>query len=207
MNSAVIEETGEIAPQKKNLFELGEELEKIFDLYDQVEGEVDEEVAAALERWFETASENLEDKLCAYRHMVSKFKKNRDWRLEEAKRIKALAERDDKNVDRLESRLMLFFEHTGNAKIETRLGAVRVQGNGGLKPLEFIKRELVKDENGNDVEKITVLEKEPDVKDLPDKYIKHVPEINNAAIRADLDAGIELDFAHLADRSKRVVWA
>lgn len=198
---ATQEETGEIV-RKQNLFEIGAELEAIFDAYDQVEGDPSEEIKKQLEAYFEKIGENLEDKLCAYRHLVAKFEKSAEWRKEESDRLDALAKRDKANAERLRKRLADFFEATGNKKIETRLGPIRVQGNGGLQPLQFIRREMV---DGEPV--VVVLDKEPDVSEVPEEFIRHKPEIDNAAIRAKLDEGTELPFAQLGERSKRVVFA
>lgn len=93
----------------------------------------------------------------------------------EIQRLKSLSTVLDNNIKRIKSRLKTAMEAMGKTEIKTDLNTFKIVNNGGKLPL-----------------KITG--------DVPDKYQKMIYEVDNDKIRADLDAGKELPFAHYEDR-------
>lgn len=67
-------------------------------------------------------------------------------------------------------------------EIKTDLHKLKIQKNGGKLPL--------------------ILDK--DESDIPDKYLSTKTYVDKEKIRADLDSGIELAFAHLAERGEHL---
>lgn len=187
-------ETGEIT-KKQNLFDIGEELEQVFDALDQIDGEPSPEAQAALEAWFESISDNLDAKIDAYCALIEKFTAHHKIRKAEADRIGVLAKTDLNNATRLKDRLKLFMEVTGNQKMETKFRKVRLQNNGGVAPLEWI-------EKGS--ETVAVLPEPPALDTLPPEYVVNVPTIDIEAIRSDLEGGLDLPFARIGERGKHV---
>ena len=81
----------------------------------------------------------------------------------------------ENNIKRIKSRLKTSMEAMGKKEIKTDLNTFKIVNNGGKLPL-----------------KITG--------EVPDKYQKVIYEVDTELIRADLDAGKVLPFAHYEER-------
>ncbi len=93
----------------------------------------------------------------------------------EIKRLTAIKKAIDGNVDRMKSALKNAMEAMDKTEIRTDLHTFKIVKNGGKLPL------IVDGE-------------------VPELYIKYKPEVDNEHIRADLEAGANLDFAHFGER-------
>lgn len=187
-------ETGEIS-RKQTLFDIGAELDAIYEAYDRLEGdEAEVYLKAALEAYFDQVGERLNDKLDGYCNLIKSAEAKAKIREDEAKRLKGLADTDRNFAQRLKDRLKYWLEVTGNTKVETPYHKIAVQANGGAVPLIWIA-------SGLDGEPVEVRDPGPDwVNTLPQEYVKQVPTIDNEAIRKSLESGEELPFAKLGDR-------
>lgn len=98
----------------------------------------------------------------------------------EAERLTGAAKAYRKNRDRIKERLKYAMEQMHLEKIETDYNVIKIQKNGGVQPME-----------------ITGV--------VPQNYKKVVLENDNEKIRKDLQAGVELTFAHLKERGTHLV--
>ncbi|MBN9503623.1 MAG: hypothetical protein BGO01_20745 [Armatimonadetes bacterium 55-13] len=185
--SSIPTTTDGVVVRKQNIFEIGEELEQIFDAFDHLPSdEADEEIRKALEAYFEKVGEDLNNKIDGYCGLIKTMEARAKIRAEEAKRLKSLAETDENNAKRLKKRLNDFMSVTSNTKMETRRFKVWVQNNGGATPIEWTGGE------------------EPDPETLPPAYVIIKKELDLEAIRSDLEGEIPLDFAKLGERGTHV---
>lgn len=191
---AVIESTGEVS-RKQNLYEIGEELEAIFDSYDRMDGqEAEDFVKDSLEAYFECKASELNAKLDGYCGLIKTFEAKAKIRKDEAARLNALAQTDLNHADRLKKRLKDWLEFTGNDKVETPFHKIWRQANGGQSPLVWLTEV--------DGEKIPATEP-PSVDAMPEQFLTVIPEqkvLNAEAIRAALQEGTELEFARLGEK-------
>ncbi len=194
MPQEVIETTGEIV-RKKNLFELGQQLEAVFDSLDQVDGEFTPEIESAITAWLESVDLDLDQKIDAYCSLIDKFNAHASIRKAESDRLAAMAKVDLNNAKRLKDRMKQFMEFTGNQKMETKYRKLRLQNNGGALPIQWIAK---------DGDFITVLPDEPSIDSLPPEDVVQIPSIDMEAIRSDLEGGVELSFARLCDRGQHL---
>ncbi len=93
----------------------------------------------------------------------------------EYKRLKAVADHMENNYNWMKERIKGAMETMGKTKIEGTYAKLSIEGNGGVQPM-----------------KITG--------DVPQNYQRIIYEPDNEKIRAALEAGQELAFAHLEDR-------
>ncbi|MCC7229778.1 MAG: siphovirus Gp157 family protein [Fimbriimonadaceae bacterium] len=188
--------------RKQSLFEIGQELEQIFDAYEQLSGEeADSYIASALEQYFEKLGTDLNAKLDGYCGLIKTFEAKAKIRKEEAQRLINLAATDENNAKRLKKRLQDWMEITGNQKLETTFHKIWTQANGGLAPLRWVMDHGVIDGQWC-VE--WVPEAPPvDAGIVPEQFIRVIPEqrvIDNEAVRNALNEGEELDFVKFGER-------
>lgn len=98
---------------------------------------------------------------------------------EEAKRLTDAAQYMENNIKNMKERIKGAMIELNLDAIETQYHTVKIQGNGGVRPL-----------------KITG--------EVPDNYKKITYSDDTEKIRKDLEAGIKLDFAHLEERGNRL---
>lgn len=84
-------------------------------------------------------------------------------------------------VKRLKQRMAEAMMQMGKDEIQAGNKVIKLKNNGGKKP-------LVLEEN----------------KEVPQSYMKVVLEPDKEKIRADLESGKKLDFAHIAERGKHI---
>ena len=93
----------------------------------------------------------------------------------EIQRLKSLSTVIDNNVKRIKSRLKTAMEAMGKTEIKTDLNTFKIVNNGGKLPLVITGK-------------------------VPNKYTIANPQPDNEKIRAALDEGKKLSFAHYEER-------
>jgi len=192
MSAQSILDTDGVLVRKQSLFEIGQELEQIFDAYEQLSGEeADSYIASALEQYFEKLGTDLNAKLDGYCGLIKTFEAKAKIRKEEAQRLMGLAATDENNAKRLKKRLQDWMELTGNQKLETPFHKIWTQANGGLAPLQFFV-------SGPDGEPVQVPSIDPML--LPEEFVRIERCTDTHAIREALESGKELHWAKFGDR-------
>ena len=107
------------------LYEIGTELEHLWQLIDAADGELTPELEAAL------AAVDLADseKVDAYCRLIRELEGRVELRKAEAARLRDLAAVDENGAERMKARLKDHLERTGRQRIETRLFRVWVQNS------------------------------------------------------------------------------
>ncbi len=97
----------------------------------------------------------------------------------EIKRLQAMKKVLSNRLDMMESRVIDAFETVGIKEAGDDIHKIKLVGNGGKQPMEITD-------------------------EVPDNYLKVVYEPDKDKIRKDLEQGIELPFAYLAERGKHL---
>ena len=119
----------------------------------------------------------IEDKADGYAKIIRELEAMRDARKEEMYRQQEGARVLDNKIKLLKQNLFNAMKQTGKTKFATDLFTFNIAKNGGKQPLTI---------DG----------------DVPEEYKKIIKENDNEKIRADLEAGKELPFAHLEPRGE-----
>lgn len=158
------------------LYEITDDLLALDALLDEVGGDItDERAAAAVDEWMADLQANLDRKIDGYCSLIQNIDALANAASAEAKRLADLARVRSNKVNGLKDRLKFALETLRMKKVQTARFQVSVCGNGGLAPLDI---------HGP----------------VPEHYIKHIPQVDNDSIRADLESGKSLDFAVLMNR-------
>lgn len=118
---------------------------------------------------------DIEDKAEGYVCVIKELQAEQDKFAAEIKRLTDRCAVIDNHINHMKDTLLQTMTAMGEQKIKTEHFRVSIAKNGGLRPL-----------------KITG--------DVPDTFMKLVPQPDNKAIREALDEGFELNFAHLEER-------
>lgn len=174
------------------LYELSQELLQLEDQLLVLEGETPDE---AFEQHLDATHAQRDAKLEGYCGLIRNLEARAAQRVasaasfeQEARRLTALAESDQRAVQKLKERLKWFWERHGLGKVEAGSFRINLQANGG--PLPVIIEDFV------------------NPADVDERYHKVIParvEWNKDNLRADLQAGKELEFARLGERGTRIV--
>lgn len=119
----------------------------------------------------------IEDKADGYAKIIKELETRRDARKAESKRLSDSAKVFDNRVNSLKQNLFNAMKQTGKTKFVTDLFTFNIAKNGGKQPLTI---------DG----------------DVPEEYTKTIIENDTEKIRADLEAGKKLPFAHLEPRGE-----
>ena len=161
-----------------NLFEIGEELERIAEALRDAEGVVDDN---SLEEWFDSVMEARDQKIDRYCNLI----KSLEWmvaiREGEIKRLQSLVKSDQATVKQLKERLHIFVEGQGG-KIETTLHKLSVAKNGGKVPVLYPG------------------EWADSPSEAPEAFHRRRIELDVEAIRANLEAGEDVPGCSLGER-------
>jgi len=161
-----------------NLFEIGDELERIAEALREAEGVVD---GGPLEEWFDSVMEARDEKVDRYCNLI----KSLEWmvaiREEEIKRLQSLVKSDQTAVKRLKERLRIFVEGQGG-KVETTLHRLSVAKNGGKVPVLYPG------------------EWADSPSEAPEAYHRRRIELDVEAIRTSLEAGDDVPGCSLGER-------
>lgn len=155
-----------------NLYELSNNYETILNML------YDEDVD--LQMVLDTAEAiegEIEDKADGYAKIIKELESKQNARKEEAKRLTESAKVFENRVKALKNNLYNAMKATGKTKFATDLFSFNIAKNGGKQTLTI---------DG----------------DVPEEYTKTIIENDTDKIRADLEAGKELPFAHLEPRGE-----
>lgn len=119
----------------------------------------------------------IEDKADNYAKIIKELEAKQNARKEEAKRLTDSAKLFENRVKALKSNLFNSMKTIGKTKFATNLFSFNIAKNGGKQTLTI---------DG----------------EVPEEYTKTVIENDTDKIRADLEAGKELTFAHLEARGE-----
>jgi hypothetical protein len=123
-------------PQKKeSLYVLGLEFQALEDLLDESDGEVTEADTNVIEQWLAEYGARIEDKCAGIIAFTRDLVTKADAADSEAKRLAQLARVRRNKIERLKRYVREVFEQAGLKKIDTPLGAVRIQASGGALPV------------------------------------------------------------------------
>lgn len=165
------------------LYKLSEDLQSIQETLEAIEGlEVPEDLIKEYEEFLEKASKTeseFANKVNAVACYIKNLKAMAKARREEGKRLTELARLDEKKVEFLNNYLMKHLILTDHKKVKGLNCEISVCQNA-KKPV-IIDEDLLMDE-------------------YPERYLKVEKRLNKAAIREDLEEGIELPFARLAEK-------
>lgn len=123
----------------------------------------------------ESIEGEIEDKADGYAKIIRELEGQARTRKNEADRLKDTAQTLENKVKMLKQNLFNAMKQTGKTKFATDLFSFNIAKNGGKQALTI---------NG----------------DVPEEYTKTIIENDTDKIRADLEAGKELPFAHLEPR-------
>ena len=169
----------ETTTRKRNIFDIDAELDQIAMSFDQLEdGGTEEAVLAAIEAYFGDLIQERDAKLDNYARFIAERKAIGAARKAEADRLAALAKVDNNTADRAKAFLKHLFDSKGWTKIETPSHKFGIQANGGKPPLII-----------DEVDPTTVDE----------CYRLVTVKIDQEAVRADLEAGVEVPFARIGE--------
>lgn len=155
-----------------NIYELTGNYEHLLNML--YDEDVDEK---ALLDTLESIEGDIEDKADGYAKIIKELETQSNARKEEAKRLTQSAKIFENRVNALKQNLFNTMKSTGKTKFATDLFIFNIAKNGGKQALTI---------DG----------------DVPEEYTKTVIENDTDKIRADLEAGKELPFAHLEPRGE-----
>lgn len=169
----------------RSLFHISEDMGALDALLSEANGDVSApETQAALETWEAELETDLLGKVDAYCGLITEMEARIWTRTVESRRLKELADFDQRAVDALRDRLRAVWLARNLGKLQCPRFVVSVVKNGGKLPL------LVTDSADN----------------LPRWAVKTVTSVSvdNDAIRARIDSGEVLSFAQLGERGVRL---
>lgn len=169
--------------QRRTLFNISDDISELTNLLDEIEDN-DIESEQLITSWLENLGEERDRKLDNYAALIAELEAKAEVRKKEAQRLAKLAASDEKKAAMLKERLKSFFEVNKLKTVETARYKLTLTKSGGKPPL--------------------ILDDAISPTDLPKKFQKIQIEPDKTAIRAALDAGEELDFAHLGDRTSSI---
>lgn len=148
----------------KTLFEIGQDMEALDNLLEELGGDVSDEVVfAAIDGWLNENAENLKEKADRYGALIQQRLAIAKARKEEAARIAALGAADERFGKALKARLKVFMEEHKMQKFETETFKFAIQANGGLRALNLLC----------------------EAKDLPERFVELVPQPRNDVLREE----------------------
>lgn len=175
-------------PRRRTTLDINSDFMALYDLMDELgDAVLLDENRAELQRIFDELDCEMSVKLDNCAALIREFDGRATLRREEAKRLNALATTDENNAKRLKELVKYVLEKhytgaDGKAKLDTRRYKLWVQNNGGQVPI--------------------VMDPAVTSADVPEEY-RHteiVVTIDMEKVRADLEAGLALDFADFGEK-------
>lgn len=121
------------------LFEIGDEMQALNAILDEIGGDVtDEEADATIDRWIKENEKHLDQKLEDYGKLIRYREMMAAWRKSERERLAALEKTDNGTIDRLKKRLLNFFQFQNIKAKETPSFKFTRAGNGGKRALKIL---------------------------------------------------------------------
>ncbi|RMH10708.1 MAG: hypothetical protein D6698_17390 [Gammaproteobacteria bacterium] len=169
----------------RTLYDIAEDFRVLDDLLLEAGGDMTgfEEAVDALLRKLDQDLETKADNYAAY---IQELRARAAARREEARRLSERARADENKADRLQERLMHFFEERGIRHLETPRYSLRVRTNGGRPPVELDPTYAESPEK------------------LPEPYRRVQVKPDLKAIADALEAGEELPFARFGERGRQL---
>lgn len=165
------------------LFEITDDLLKLNDLLDEVEGDVSRfgEMEPAITAYMDSLAGEEAAKLDAYVNLIRQLESEAAVAKAEAEQYAKKAKTRESRAAWLKERLKMHMEQTGQGKVDTERGrTVTIQRNGGKLPVTV-----------ND---------SVDLNAIPLWCVKIVRSVDTDAVRSALERGEALDFARLGER-------
>ena len=165
------------------LWELTAEISRLNDVLEEAEGDLSKlgESEAAVAAWLDALADEQAAKLDGYVMLIRKLEAEADAAKAEEAEWAAKRRAREARAAYLTARLKGHLEKTNQPKVTTAIGRlISVVKNGGAVPM--------------------AIKPGTDPAALPEEFVRYVPELDRAAVRAALEAGRELDFAELLPR-------
>lgn len=121
-----------------------------------------------------------EEKLDNYAIIIKKMESDMNMLETEMARLKEKKDRTSKNIARMKEAVFASMKQTGHKKVQCEHFTWAIQRNGGKAPIKITK----------------------DFAEIPDTYKRIKYDLDTDYVRLLLEAGEELDFAHLGERSE-----
>lgn len=173
--------------KSKTLFEIGEDLNALYELLTDTDGDVsDEESEAAIEAWFAEIESDRNKKIDGYCRLISNLDYFIEARKAEIDRLSKSSKVLKNKHDRLKERLLLFMNVNNLDKITTDLYTVSAVKNGGKEPLRYPE----------------LWDSDPAA--APENYHRRLITVDFEAIRYDLEDGKDVDGCYIEPRGKHI---
>lgn len=169
----------------KTLFDLSDEILQLDEKLSEIpEDDIEAQEAVLREYAVSSLQEDIYVKLNGYAKYIRELESRSDIRKNEAKRLLVRSKVDDNRATRLKDMLRWFFRFHDLKTYETELYRISLCNNGGILPLE-----------------ITI-----PVDRLPSEYLKQEFSwaVDNDLLRADLEAGVEIEGVHILERGQSI---
>ncbi|HEY8377693.1 MAG TPA: siphovirus Gp157 family protein [Nannocystis sp.] len=198
----------------RTLWQIGDDLEALAALLEEMGGDVSEEEAeAAIDAWLAETREAEATKLDRYKALMDALEERAvareakaQWHREQAAANEAVATAERNKIQRLKDRLIAYMDRTGRTALHGHVSRFTLRNNGGKPPLvtdpvdpwavepRFRRATLVLTAPAD--ETLEALRSQCRKLDLA---------LDNDAIRAALDAGEVVPFARYGERGRHVV--
>jgi hypothetical protein len=173
---------------KSTLYELSGKLEELGNLVDNLEGvAIPDEVIDVYQELLDELDKTQNDFADKVDDILALIQSRKKWvqiRKDECDRLQKTIRKDENTIKFLNEYLLRHLDFLEIQKLRTKKFNLTVASNGGKSPLWI-------DENLNP-------------QDLPKKYQKVTIEFDRTAIRDDLEAGENLQFAGILSRGKHL---
>lgn len=166
----------------RTIFDIGADMVALDAIIGDAGGDLsDPAVAAAIEQWEREIETDLAGKVDRYASLIGEMEARASKRREEALRLVARAEQDERAANGLRERLRLVWEARGLGVIQTPRYRVALRRNGGKAPLDL-----------HDV--------------IPSEWTRTITSVgpDKDRIREALERGEQLTFARLMERGNRI---
>jgi hypothetical protein len=165
------------------LFTISSDLQALAALLTDVGGDItDADADAAITAWFAELTTDRDTKIDNYCCLIRELEARHEARIQEAKRLLALAKTDDATRQRLRARLFAFFKAQNMTRLTTRRFQLGIVHNGGVLPLGYTGLPVT----------------------IPADFQQVTIDYDNTAIRKALDGGETLTFAYYLPRGERL---
>lgn len=185
----------------KTLFDLTGEFARLNDFLNDFDGDIsDADMEWEIDRIFcdlDLNREQIKQKVDGYIAVIAENEALAEVRMNEAKRLVTLAQRNSANVDKLREKLLFTMKHVLNIeKLDTPFHSLKVSKAGGKRAMVLNEQALNKDCDPD----------HPYLDAIQDSYIKLMPPrpaykiLDTDAVRAALEEGYDFGFAQLKER-------
>lgn len=123
---------------KQTLFDIGADALALYQLLEEMDGDISDPVNAAIvDEFFAENEKNLHTKVDGYGMLIREYEMYLTGLKAEAARMARNAAIEANKIDALKDRLKYFMESTGQTRIKTDRNNFTVANNGGKQPLKI----------------------------------------------------------------------